>query len=203
MEKNIQKLPGYNVIEYKLVLVPHAELARQIVKVREDFTTKFKVENSIKSTPQIVLASFMQIHAAEERIIRRLEVIAMGSKAFKVEVKDYGSYPTHTIFLNVTSKLPISELVKKIRHETQRLMKLDAENKPHFMNDSHFTLAIKLKPWQYEKGWLEYSQKHFTGRFIAKRMLLLKRREGELKFSPAAEFEFMNLPVDIKQGELF
>jgi hypothetical protein len=55
----------------------------------------------------------------------------------------------------------------------------------------------------YEKGWLTYSHKHFTGRFIADAMLLLKRYEGEQAWQIVQRLEFQNLPVGIKQGELF
>ena len=81
-------------------------------------------------------------------------------------------------------------------------MKLNADNKPHFILS--LTLpSQKLLPWQYEKGWLEYSHKHFTGRFIADGMLLLKRPVGELKYQVVQRFEFQNTPVSTKQGELF
>ena len=69
--------------------------------------------------------------------------------------------------------------------------------------EPHLTIARKLKPWQYEKGWLEYSQRHFTGRFIADSMTLLRRSEGEIKYHVVRQFEFQNLPVNTKQGELF
>ncbi len=82
-------------------------------------------------------------------------------------------------------------------------MKLDNENKPHFIMDAHLTIARKLKPWQYESAWLEYSNSHFTGSFIADKMLLLRKKEGEYRFSPIQDFEFQNLPVGTKQGELF
>jgi hypothetical protein len=62
---------------------------------------------------------------------------------------------------------------------------------------------MKLQPWQYEKGWLEYSNRHFTGRFIADGMLLLRRPIGEMKYQIVQRFEFQNLPVTTKQGELF
>ena len=94
-------------------------------------------------------------------------------------------------------------LVKKIREDAQHLMKLDNEHKPFFPFEFYFTVATKLKPWQYEKAWLEYANKHFTGKFIAGRMLLLKRKEGEFKYKPIANFEFLNQPIEIKQGLLF
>ena len=52
-------------------------------------------------------------------------------------------------------------------------------------------------------GWLEYSHRQFTGRFIADAMLLLKRSVGEKKYEIAGRFEFENLPVNTSQGELF
>jgi hypothetical protein len=71
------------------------------------------------------------------------------------------------------------------------------------MDEPCIAIARKLLPWQYEKGWLEYSHKHFTGRFIADSMLLLKRRSADRSWQIAGRFEFMNLPVTTKQGELF
>ena len=139
----------------------------------------------------------------QERPKNVLHQVAMAQYPFKVELKNFGSFPSHTLYINVTSKVPIQTLVKEIRQDGQRLMKLNDDNKPHFMMEPHLTIARKLKPWQYEKGWLEYSNKHFTGRFIANKMLLLKRPVGELKYLVAGRFDFQNLPVTIKQGELF
>ena len=65
-------------------------------------------------------------------------------------------------------------------------------------------IARKLKPWQYEQGWLDFSNRQFTGRFIADSMLLLKRKAGEKSaFQVARRFDFMNLPVVTRQGNLF
>jgi len=203
MDKNIQLLPGYQVNEYKLVLIPHEELIKHIQDVRQAFNEKFSIENPSTNKPQVLLASFKQIQAAEERILNRLRLVAMANPAFKVELKDFGSFPSHTIFINVTSKIPVGNLIKKVKSDVQRLMKLDADNKPYFPTDSHITIGLKLKPWQYEKAWLEYEKKHFTGRFIADHMLLFRRHEGEFKYKMVGNFKFENLPVETKQGELF
>lgn len=152
---------------------------------------------------EVALVTFKQLTMNEERIKARLRIIGMGMPAIKIEIKDFGSFPTHTIFLNVTSKLPVTNLVTKIRTDAQKLMKFDSENKPHFMTDSFITIARKLKPWQYEKAWLEYQHKSFTGRFISSSLLLLKRKEGEFKYRILESFELCNMPVDTKQGELF
>jgi 2'-5' RNA ligase len=204
MQPDITKtLPGYKVNEYLLVLSPHEELWNKILKVKEEFADKYQSDHVRWSKPQIALVSFVQYEMMEERLINRLKVVGMSYPPFKVELKDFGSFPSHTIYINVTSKVPIQGLVKEVRSEAQRLMKLNDENKPHFILEPHLTIARKLKPWQYEKGWLEYSNKNFTGRFIADAMLLLKRPVGEMKYKTVSRFDFQNLPVLTRQGELF
>ena len=203
MKTIIGTIPGYRVYEYLLVVSPHEELRNRIMKIKEDFAVKYKSEQARWGGPQVALVNFTQYAMMEERIVNRLEKITMGYPPFKVELKDFGSFPSHTIYINVTSKLPVQNLVKEIRTDGQRLMKLNEDNKPHFILEPHVTIARKLKPWQFEKGWLEYSHKHFTGRFIAENMTLLKRPAGEIKYHLIQRFEFQNLPVTTKQGELF
>jgi len=208
MENFVSTIPGYRVYEYLLVLSPHEELWNRIMKTKEDFSDKYKSDHARWGKPHITLVNFMQYEMMEEKIVNRLRMVAMGSPAFKVELKDFGSFPSHTIYINITSKLPVQNLVKQIRTEGQKLMKINEDNKPHFIMEPHLTIARKLKPWQYEKGWLEYSNKHFTGRFIADGMTLLKRPAGEsdsyrAKYHLAQRFDFQNLPVTTKQGELF
>ena len=196
-------IPGYRIFEYLLVLNPHEELRNKIMKVRQEFNDEYKVSTALGGKPNIILANFLQYEMMEERLINRLKVVAMGFHPIKVELRDFGSFPSHTIYINVVSKVPVQTLVKEIRHETQRLMKLNDDNKPHFILEPHLTIARKLQPWQYEKGWLEYSNKNFTGKFIADGMLLLKRPLDEKKYQVVQRFEFQNLPVTTKQGELF
>jgi 2'-5' RNA ligase len=196
-------LPGYKVNEYLLVLSPHEELWNKIVKVKDEFADKYQSDHARWGNPHITLVNFVQYEMMEERLINRLKVVGMSYPPFKVELKDFGSFPSHTIYINVTSKVPVQGLVKEVRSEAQRLMKLNDENKPHFILEPHLTIARKLKPWQYEKGWLEYSNKNFTARFIAHAMLLLRRPVGEMKYKTVRRFDLQNLPVSTKQGELF
>ena len=196
-------MPGYRINEYLLVLTPPEDLWQKIVKIKGEFAEKYKMSSAKYLKPHIAMVNFLTLDMMEEKIIQRLQSIAMGIAPFKIELKDYGSYPSHTIYVNVISKLPIQHIIRQLK-EAQRLMKLNNENKPHFIEEPHIGIARKLKPWQYEQGWLEYSHRQFTGRFIADYMLLLKRRAGEkAAFQIAQRFEFQNLPVVTKQGSLF
>lgn len=202
--KNMEiNIPGYRVYEYKIVLHPHAELRNKISELRSEFNKEYKVTFPLSSNVNLVLASFTQIEMMENRIVNHLNKIALGYPPFKIELKNFGSFPTHTIFINVVSKIPVQGLIKQIRSETQALMKMDNLNKPYFNIEPHITIGRKLLPWQYEKGWLAYSNKQFTGRFIADGMFLLRKLKDEKSWQILKRFEFQNLPVQTKQGELF
>ncbi len=202
MKFSLQTIPGYNINEYLLVLNPHEELRNKINQVKKEFYDNYKAPTAMGGKPHITLVNFVQYAMMEERIVNRLKTVAMGYHPFKVELKDFGSFPSHTIFINVTTKEPVRNLVREMK-VAQQLMKLNNDNKPHFIDEPHLTIARKLVPWQYEKGWLEYSNRSFTGRFIADSMLLLRRRMGEKPYQIVQRFEFKNLPVTTRQGELF
>ena len=199
----VATIPGYRIYEYLLVLSPHKELSDKIMDIKTKFADDYQSEHARMGRPQLLLANFLQYEMMQERLLNRLRIVAMGITPFKVELRDFGSFPGHTIYINVVTRVQVQNLVKEIRHESQKLMKLNDDNKPHFILEPHLTIARKLEPWQYEKGWLEYSHKNFTGRFIADNMVLLRRPVGEMKYMVVQKFQFQNMPVMTKQGELF
>ena len=200
--RSLIQIPGYRYNEYLLVVSPHEELWNKIMKIKKEFHDAYDAPAALWGRPHITLVNFVQFEMMEERLVNRLKTIAMGYTPFKVELKDYGSFPSHTIFINIESKQQVQNLARELR-PAQQLMTLNKENKPHFLDNPYIAVARKLLPWQYEKGWLEYSHRHFTGRFIADGMLLIKRKVGDKAYQIAQRFEFMNLPVTTKQGALF
>lgn len=202
MQKTITSIPGYRVYEYLLVLQPHEELRAQIQSIKKEFAEKYKAPLAFHTRPHITLINFLSYEMAQERITNRIGQTAMGITPFKVELSGFGSFPSHTIYAKVTTKVAVQALVKELK-VAQQLMTLNKDHKPHFMEESHLTICRKLKPWQYEQGWLEYSHRHFTGRFIADSMVLLKRPAGETGYQPIMRFEFQNMAVNTKQGSLF
>jgi 2'-5' RNA ligase len=203
MELPDLKMAGYRINEYQLVLKPHEELWNRLKKIRGEFAETYQVPLPKNNKPHITVVRFYAFEMNEERIMQRINTIAMGFAPFKIELKDFGSFPSHTIFINVLSKLPIKKLSVALK-DVQLLMKPGKELKPHFIDDAFISVGSKLKPWQYEKGWLEYSHRHFTGRFIADHMLLLKRNANTKgAFQIARRFDFQNLPVITRQGALF
>ena len=194
-------LPGYAMNEYKLVIPLPEALSQKIYQVRKDFGSTYQYKPD-PGRPHLTLVTFSQLEMMEERILTKLKTIGMGARPFKLELKDFGSYPTHTIFIKVPTREPVKELMGSIK-EIQRLLRTDIDHKAYFLTDPVISIARKLKPWQYEKAWLEYSHRQFTGRCVANSLLLLKRREGTIPWQIVQRIELQDLPVHAKQQQLF
>lgn len=195
-------IPGYRLNEYLVVLSPNEELRSRIIAIRKDFNDRFKPAMPLTGKPHMALTRFVTWNMLEEKIVNRFHQIALGAVPFKVEFKDFSSFPTHTIIINPTTRLPVQNLVRELRG-VQKLMKADPDHDPLFISEPFIAVARKLLPWQYEKGWKEFSNRHFSAKMIADGMLLLKRPVGEKTYQVVQRFDFMNMPVATRQGELF
>ena len=195
-------LPDYSTAQYQLVIMPHESVLQEIMQLRKMFAEKFEATEAVRTKPDIVLLRFEQYEMIEPHIFRRLAVWASAQETFQVELDGFGSLPTHSIYLHIQTKNIIQAMVKGLR-PMQQLLKIDAERKPHFILDPHILLAHKLLPWQYEKGWLEMSHTPFSARFMAAQVCLLRRRDGEKKFTTMKKFAFQNLKQECVQGALF
>ena len=195
-------LAGYSTAEYLLVLTPRQDLWQTIMDIKSDFANKYKHPMASYTKPHLTLLKFYQPEINESRIVKKFDSICAKQPAIKIEMKNFNTFPSHTIYINVTSKVPILNLIKALK-EAQPLLKYDANFKPVFMTEPHITIARQLLPWQHEKAWLEYSHSSFTGRFIASKMTLLKRRVGNKSYQTVKDFPFENLPPDAVQVSLF
>ena len=197
----LKSTPGYRLNEYKLVIPLPDALQQKIAAIRTEFGQHYSY-TADQGRVHVVLVMFRQLEMMEDKIKQRLKTIAMGEPPFKIELKDYGSYPSHSIFVNIPTREPVKKLIRSLK-DIQSILRTDKDHKAHFLQEPVITIARKLKPWQYEKAWLEYSHREFTGRFIAEAILLLKRPEGTIPWQIMERMELQNLPVITKQGGLF
>lgn len=193
-------IPAYRQAQYLLILQPSETLRNRIQQQRQTLSDTYQSPLP-GSKPHITLVQFVTWQMSEERLRNRLHAIAMGCPPFKVDLAGYGSFPSHTIYINVATKNHIQMLVRELK-TAQRLMK-SSDNSPHFVTEPHITVARKLQPEQYDKAWLEYEHKHFSGSFVADSILLIKRPLDSKVWQIVERFELMNLPVNTTQGALF
>jgi len=203
-------IPTYKYHEYLVVLAPNQDVQQKIMKVKKEFSEEYKTTTAVYSKPYISIVNFVQLELMEDRVLFQLKRIADGYSSFPVKLKNFGSFPTHSIFINVESKKQVQNLRQQLKR-LQHLMTLNKDNKPHFIDEPNVTVAMKLLPWQYEKAWLAYSKRTFTGFFIADQMLLLRRSlevqsEGRLvkgKYQVVQPLKFLNMHSDSTQAQLF
>src|SRR5450432_3434988 len=94
-------MPGYKINEYQLVLNPHEALREKIMQVKQHFYDTYKSPAAVYSKPHITLVNFVQYQMMEEKLMNRLQIVAMGFPPVKIELKDYASFPSHTIYINM------------------------------------------------------------------------------------------------------
>lgn len=195
------RLPGHRVYEYLLVIDPHEELRQKIEKNRQGLMEKYHLHQPPAGRPHVSLVRFTAIQMMEEKVIQRLQLLAMAEKPFVVELQDYGSYPMHAIFIKIANQPRVLQLIKSLK-QARRLMKAAGDD-PHFLLDPNIALAGRIPKEKYLEAMKEYLHKKFTGRFVADAMLLLRRPANEKRYQIVRRFEFECLPVSTAQGVLF
>lgn len=193
---------SYATAEYRLVIEPPEPMRESLGKVKKYFAETYDCSSAAIGKPNITLLRFEQYEMIEQRIVRRMQLLASEHASFLVALNGFGSFPSHTIFFSITAQTQLAALIRSFR-PIRQLLKIDKERKPHYINEPYITLATKLLPWQYEKGWLEMSNTHFSGKFIAEQLVLLRKKQGEKRYEVVRKFLLKNEKVNTVQGALF
>ena len=192
-----------NINEYLLIIQPHEDLYNKVMSLKKSFAEKYDCPLAMYTKSHITLVNFVQWEMREQSLLQRMKNLIECSNPFQVSIDGFGSLPSHTIYMNIQTKSNITELVKSLR-PIQSLMTLSKDHKPHFILEPHLTIARKLKPWQYEKAWLDYSHLNFTANFGVNKAILLRRQVDTKKYFQIASFPLMNKPSDSHtQASLF
>src|SRR5687768_373008 len=195
-------IPGFDVFEYFLILSLPAALQEEVLVLRKDFHHTFETHHKIKGRPTLSLALFLQYETMEQKFVHMLRQVASPFSPLDIHLKDFGSFPTHSIFISVEENSPVYALVKNIRTNSKGLLQVNKETKPMLMLRPHIGIARKLKPETYEQSWEKYKDLRFDSQFIATEMILLRRSGHEQKWEHVDRFAFENKSQPATQGKL-
>ncbi len=179
--------------QYQIVITPHTALKEQITDIKKQFADTYKTDAGRWLPPAITLAHYRQSEITEPAIMSRLQQLCQQTAPFLVPLKNFGSFPTHTIFINVHGKIAVQQFNKNIRTLTQRLMTIDKFNKPHFIMEPYIVIGRKLEPWQYEQASNYYLHTPFTASFIAKNITVLKKAYNSGQYTVFKKIELHNI----------
>jgi hypothetical protein len=193
--------PGYRVNEYRLVVPLSEALQQKVNAIRKQLHEKYKISFPFQIKPSLTLMTCHAFEKMEPRLLDRLQHVGLGLNPFKVELQDFCAYPSHTIYIGVQTKSPFNDLVKELK--TVRSIVRIPGHEPHFIKEPHLLVAQKLKPHQFTGMWLECEHTEFSGRYIADSMILLRRNQFNTRYEAVRRFDFMSLPMQVKQGDLF
>lgn len=194
---------NYSLSSYLLVIPPKEALQQKIQAAKQLFAESYDATINTKGLANITLIRFYQYEMIEHRLLPRLLQLFETQGSFMVDINGFDSQPTHSIYMNITTKAALINLVKSMRG-LQFMLTANKEHKAHFITDPAIPFARKLLPWQYEKGWLEMSNTSFSGSFLVDTVLLLRKREGESGFTKVKNFSLLNRQKIITvQGNLF
>lgn len=200
MNKPFQ-LPGLGRYEYLLVIDIPADLRERIEKCRHELVEKYHINQPATGRANVSLVRFSALKMTEERIVKRLTLIAENEKPFAIDLQNFGSYPMHAIFIRIANQPRVLELIKRLK-KVRSLMKGAGED-PHFLQDPNIALAGRVDKSSYIEAMKEYEHRNFRGRFIVSSFILLKRAKDEKKYSVVKRFEFQYITLLNGQGLLF
>ena len=183
-----------------LVLSPDESLQERIGKLRQVVEQKTGTRLPAKKS-NILLARWQAWDMQEERLMRRLQVLSMEQYPFQVRLENFGGFPSHTVYIPVTSREPILRLVARIRQH-KRMMQSGGKDS-YFISEPAMTLFKGLTSLQYEQAMAVFASRHFNAGFTADAMLFLKRKAGSQAYQILKRFSFEHLAVTARQGALF
>lgn len=189
------------LFEYQLVIDLPACLRLQVEAERRQLTENYGILQPPTGRPAVSLARFKASKMIENKIINKLQELVIKEKAFMIELRDYGSYPMHALYIEIDNQARVLELIKNLK-QARRLMKA-AGDEPHFLLDPQIVLAGRLDNDKFIEIMKEYAHKNFAGNFLADSFLLLKRNEQERRYEIVKRFEFEKKAVKKPQGLLF
>lgn len=195
-------MPGYQVYEYQLVLAIPESVRDRVRRVRQQFADQFPHSQPASAAILLPLVKFRQRQMLEQRVKAALEQLVLGWRPFTVNLKDYGALPTHSIYIPVTSKTALQQCTRELR-SLQHLLRPDSAHSPYYPQEHQLLVATRLGPGVYEKAWQQYAHRHFNAQFLVDACLLLKRAAGEKHWQITRRFELRDLPVGIKQMDLW
>jgi 2'-5' RNA ligase len=197
-------MPLYPSSEYMLVLSPDEHLQERIGKIKQTIIQTVSEKTGTRPAggkSNILLARWQAWDMQEDRLLRHLQVLSMEQYPFQVHLENFNGFPSHTIYIPVTSREPILRLIARVRQH-KRMMQ-SAGKDPYFANEPVMTLARGLTSLQYEQAMSFLEPRHFRASFVADAMLLLKKRAGAQAYQILQRFSFEHLAVTARQGALF
>jgi hypothetical protein len=160
--------------EYLLAAHPNDETCREIIVEKILFSNDYLQEVSIRTKPQIVIASFLAKEALEGTLVRWMQNICKLQTSFTVCFNNFSGFPPHTIYLRILDPRPLIQLALGLKIIDGFVQSNDCPP-IHLRTKPHLAIAENLPEHIYTEAVKEYAQKTFHASFHVKKLMLVKR----------------------------
>lgn len=165
---------------YFIALIPPEPLREQIQQLKLEVAEKFESSHSLNAPPHITLISPFRIsHDKISGLQSILKVYAQGHYPFRVQLKNFATFPPRVIFIDVK----ITDTLRQFQSKLEQIIRTDYAFGYNYQErpfHPHVTLAFKdLSKENFYKAWDEFEDRNINEDFLAARLHLLKHN-GEV-----------------------
>ncbi len=199
-DEAIQSLLEQNPLyTYLLIIAPPEQEVQRIMHIKRQVAIFCAVPQAM-ARPHITLAQFDSVAKWEPALLQSLQRVAACNRSHRIRLLNFGSFPQHTVFIDVLSTPSLPEFIKKIR---AAISWLPSSSKKVSPGKPHLTIARRLQASQFQKMASAFEQASYSGSFLAQEICLLKRRYGAKAYEEVRRFPFLGQPEKSLQIELF
>lgn len=154
---------------YFIAILPPANVSLSIDDIRKQCSWDYQVYSALKPPVHITLAPPFKLHTGmEPKLIASLET-ARNFTAFNQELKNFDSFPPHTVYINAVKNIGIVTLYQLVKSVLKPFTKdTKGSIKPHI------TIAYRDINDVYPKIIEEYKKRTFRAQFMVNKFSLLK-----------------------------
>ncbi len=177
---------------YFIAIIPPNDLINHIELGKLALANKYNCKEALKQMSCLPLQiPFQQLPFREEIIIGKLRRFAHKQHPIMVKINGYGSFPEHSVFLNIKNAAPIKSLQQNLTHFLQSELNFSDQMVGYNTYKPHIMVATKDIRTKFRKIWNDYKSKKFEANFQASSMFLLKH--NYINWEIVEEFKFKGI----------
>jgi 2'-5' RNA ligase len=161
---------------YLTAIMPPAELAEQILEIKNELSDRFQIYAALKPPVHITLYRPLNIeNDFESHLIKVLKPIGYNHAPFKVDLLNFDCFIIQTLFISVVKSSLLGDLQKEISSVFHKNKIDPKEHKGNTTFHPHITVAYRdIPPEVFPIIWDEYKNKKFRRSFLVDHFSLLK-----------------------------
>jgi 2'-5' RNA ligase len=191
---------GNKICEYRLLVPFPSHLQEKINNIRKQLHHRHNLPYPFLLPPSLTILKCHAFEKIEPKLLEKIQNLVLETAPFSVELQNFTSFPTHTIYVEVNSKAPFNEMVKELK-KIKWLMNIPGFE-PQFIPEPHLIIAQALKQQKFNFMWRDCENINLQELFIADSLVLVKRTEQQQHYTTLRRMQLQTLPMNVKQGEL-